>query len=120
MKLNTTSYVHKKIRLLCFQLQQITEMRLITDLNANFNEIQFVGKLSYIIIKYKRKACFALGHHITKVEWQTIQDIMLYLDWLETGKKYQKKCYKNVTILKKSRQRKKTRVECKQVKQKSI
>ena len=116
MKLNTTSHVHKKIRLLCFQLQQMTEMSLVTDLGAEFKEIQFAGKLGYIIIKYKRKACFALGHHITKAEWQTIQDILLYLDWLETGKKYQKKCYKNVTILKKARQRKKTSVKSKQVK----
>lgn len=88
MKLNTTSYVHVTIRQLCLQLELLSGMKLITELCEEFDEIRFIDKYGYIVIDYKKEACFTLSHRITKKETDTISDLMTYLKWLETGRKY--------------------------------
>ena len=91
MKLNNTSYCHKHIRLLCFQLEKLTELKLVTDLSEEFNQIRFVNSLSYIIVDIKHNACFTLSHALTNKEWQNVREIILYCEWLLTGEKYSKR-----------------------------
>lgn len=91
MKLNETAYTHKQIRKACQQLELLTDMKLVTDLSNDFNQIRFVNKLGYILIDYRNEACFILGHKLSHVEWQLVQDVMLYCNWLETGEKYSKR-----------------------------
>ena len=91
MKLNTTSHVHKKIRLLCTQLELLSGMKLATDLSQEFDQIRFYSPLSYIMIDYKKNACFTLSYNMSKDEWSAVQDIILYLNWLQTGLDYQAK-----------------------------
>lgn len=91
MKLNNTSYVHKQIRLLCFQLEQLSGLKLITDLSEEFTQIRFMNSLSHITLDLKHEACFTLSHILTKTELQTIQDINLYTQWLLTGERYYKR-----------------------------
>lgn len=85
MKLNNTYYVHKKIRLLCFQLQQISGLKLITNLE-DFEEIVFKGNLAYIRIQ--NNVCFTLNHKLTQDEVNIIDDILVYWRWLEIGQRY--------------------------------
>ena len=63
-------------------------MALITNLSEEFEEIRFVNKLSYITIDYKNYACFSMSHHITEQEIKLIDDLMVYLNWIETGNKW--------------------------------
>lgn len=88
MKLNNTSHVHLLIRKKCLQLELLTNMKLITDLNGEFVEIRFMNKLGYIVIDFRKNKCFALCHKIMPVEWQLIEDILIYCNWLEMGEKY--------------------------------
>ena len=83
MKLNTTSYVHKKIRQLCYQLEILSGMHIVTDLGEEFNQVRFVDKYGYIIIDYQNNACFTLSHSMSKNEWDTVRDIMKDLQWLD-------------------------------------
>ena len=91
MVLNNHSFVHVKIRKLCAELEEITGLMLITDLNENFEELQFINKLSYIRVDYKNEVCFVLSHRITPKEITIIDDLLLYLSWLEIGYCYKKK-----------------------------
>ena len=94
MRLNKTSYVHVTIRKLCQLLAYLTSMELTTDLTEEYNEIRFVGKLSYLTIDWSNKVCYAMSHRITKEEQAIIEEIMLYNNWLETGRKYQMQLHK--------------------------
>ena len=89
MKLNKTSYCHKQIRALCFELEQRSGLKCITDLDEEFEDIRFYGKLSYIRIDWLHNAIFTLSYNMDKKELQIAQDIMLNLNWLEIGKRYQ-------------------------------
>lgn len=100
MILNETAYVHKKIRTLCGQLEVLTKTKMITDLSAEFKEIQFIDRLGYIIIDYEKETIFTLANKLDPVEFEIVKDIMLYCNWLEICKKYEKKpCNKNVTFI---------------------
>ena len=90
MKLNNTSYCHKRIRLLCYQLEALTGMKQQTNLSEEFETVKFQNELGYIIIDHNKSACFTLGHHLDEKEWQTVEDIILYLQWLETGRRVEK------------------------------
>lgn len=90
MKLNNTSYCHKQIRLLCFQLEQLTGMRLMTNLSEEFNEIRFMNELSYIIIDFRRYACYTMAYDMDANEWDTVQDILTHTSWLYVGQNWQK------------------------------
>ena len=85
MRLNSTSFVHQQIRKLCFQLELLSGMKLVTDLSDEFYEIRFTFKLGYIVIDYRKNACFVISHRLTKEEVATIDDIMTYCNWLELG-----------------------------------
>ena len=88
MKLNNYSYVHVKIRKISQYLEHLTDMKLITDFNEDFEDVRFVGKLSYITLDYRHHTCFAMSHHLTKQEIQIIDEIMVCLNWLEIGERY--------------------------------
>ena len=89
MKLNEKSYVHVKIRELCKKLEKSTGLENITNLGGEFDEIQFLGKYSYIIIDYKKETILLLSYKLSAEELQIIKDINLYLNWLETGLRVQ-------------------------------
>ena len=89
MKLNEKSYVHVKIRKLCRVLEQISGLENITDLGEEFDEIQFIGKYSYIIIDYKKETILLLSYKLSAEELEIIKDINLNLNWLELGLKVQ-------------------------------
>ena len=89
MKLNEKSYVHVKIRGLCKLLEQISGLKNITDLGEEFNEIQFIGKYSYIIIDYKNEAILLLSYKLSAKELEIINDINFELNWLEMGLRIQ-------------------------------
>lgn len=91
MKLNNTSYCHKHIRLLCFQLEKLSGLKLVTDLGEDFTQIRFMNSLSYIIIDLKHEAFFTMSHSLSYKEWQNVQDINLYCQWLLTGERYLKR-----------------------------
>ena len=91
MHLNNTSYVHKMIRRNCSQLEVIADMKMVTNLSEEFEQIQFLNKLGYIIIDYHRFAILTLSHKMTDLELELAKDILMYLDWLETGKEIQEK-----------------------------
>ena len=55
---------------------------MITYLGQEFEEVQFKGELSYIIINYKEPACYVLAHKITNEEFKLIRDILIDLEWL--------------------------------------
>ena len=88
MVLNNHSFLHAKIVKLCSQIELLADMKLTTDLFSDFEKIRFNSKFGYIVIDYKNDTCFALGHHISDVETRIIDDIMVYLNWLEVGKKW--------------------------------
>ncbi len=120
MKLNNHSYCHKRIRLLCYQLELLSGMKLVTDLSEEFEEVRFVDEFGYIIIDYWHNACFTLSHKMSKKEWETVEDLLLYLGWLNIPnmrkdlfgeEKKESKYYNCVTFSKKGRQRKKVSVE---------
>ena len=100
MKLNNHSYLHKKIRLLCLQLEKLTGLRLVTNLSDNFQEISFMNELSYITIDYKHEKSHILSHRLTDNEWATITDIILYCSWLYIGQKYESKRKETANITK--------------------
>jgi len=85
MRLNEYSHCHKRIRLLCFQLAQLTGMSLATDLSKDFQEIKFQNELSYIVIDFKNEVIFSMSYHLANIELDTAQDILLYCSWLYTG-----------------------------------
>lgn len=100
MILNETSYVHKKIRTLCGQLEILTNTKLITDLGFEFDKIQFINEFGYIIIDYKKEIIYTLANNLEPVPFGIVKDIVLYCNWLEIEKKWQRKvCNKNVTFI---------------------
>lgn len=103
MRLNNVSYAHKQIRLLCFQLERITGLKLKTDLSENFEEIRFENELSYIIIDFKNYAYFTLSYNLDAKEEATIEDILTHTSWLYIGYNFER--------LAKLRERKQKRTE---------
>lgn len=88
MKLNTKSYAHVQIRLLCGKLSLKSGLRLKTNLSEEFNKLEFENELSYLIIDYKKGLCITMAHKLNEVEKDYVNDINDYLNWLETGNKY--------------------------------
>ena len=101
MVLNNSSYLHKKIRKLCEQLEFLSGLKMITDLNDYFVEVRLMNKYGYIIIDWRKNAIFTLSHKLTEVEFEICNELMIYLSWLEVadnyiytmkgGKKYEKR-----------------------------
>lgn len=91
MTLNKYSYCHKNIRLLCYQLEQKTQMQLKTKLDGKFYMLVFKNDLQYLLIDWQDKTYATLCYKLDAKEVEAIEDIILYLDWLETGKKYERK-----------------------------
>lgn len=95
MKLNNHSHVHVTIRRLCLQLEMLSEMKLITDLSDDFYEVRFVDKFGYIVIDWRKKACFSLSHKLTQKEMAVINDLIIYLRWLDIGAEVMEKIRRN-------------------------
>lgn len=83
--LNYTSYAHLKIRKLCSQLEFLSELALITNLDEEFVELRFMSKIGYIIIDYRNEAVFTLSHKLTEIEFEICSELMVQCNWLETG-----------------------------------
>lgn len=91
MKLNETNYVHVKIRKMCQIIAYYSGMEQITDLSKDFKDIRFTNHVSYLTIDYKRNTCFSMCHRITKEEQELIEELMIYLNWLDTGYRVHKR-----------------------------
>ena len=90
MTLNNVSYVHKYIRIACQQLEQLENIKLCTELSQEFTEVMFTGDGLFIIIDYMNKTWFFKGREVKAECLALIDDIIVYLGWLEIGKKYTK------------------------------
>lgn len=92
MVLNKTSYVHLSIRKLCSQLEFLSGMSLITDLDNQFVELRFMNKYGYIVIDWRKKAIYTLSHKLDPVEYEIVTTLIVYCRWLEIGEniKYMK------------------------------
>lgn len=88
MKLNNTSYVHKEIRKLCQQLEVISGLKLVTNLDEEIDKISFYNEFGYIILDYKKQACFTLSHKMNDIEWTICKKVMISLEWLDYGNNY--------------------------------
>lgn len=91
MTLNKYSYCHKNIRLLCYWLEQKTNMKLKTNLDGKFHMLVFKNDLQYLLIDWQDNMYATLCYKLDAKEVEAIEDIILYLSWLETGKKYERK-----------------------------
>ena len=89
MKLNKYSYVHKKIRYLCFLIENESGLPMETDLSKEFDRICFKGELSYITIDYKRYAYYTLNFKLSGTIRQAVEDTLVYLSWLDTLTNYE-------------------------------
>ena len=99
MVLNKSSTIHVRIRKLCYQLELLTDMKLVTNLSEEFNEIRLINKLGYIVIDYERNAVYSLGIHLDKIQLDIVQDIILYCSWIETGDRIKRtSCNTNVIL----------------------
>lgn len=96
MTLNNHSFVHLQIRKLCSQLEFLAGMKLVTDINGEFNDIRLINNVGYITIDWKKNACYTLSHHLNDIEIELVKTIMLYLNWLETGEKVKRIKAKNL------------------------
>ena len=101
MKLNNTSYTHVTIRKLCLQLELLSGMKLVTDLSDDFYEIRFVNSYGYIVIDWRRNACFSLSHRVDNKQMKVVKDLLLYCQWLEIGAKIEEERNRRVANEKK-------------------
>lgn len=85
LRLNETAYAHRKIRVLCFQLETLTGLKLVTNLSEEFHEVRFMNELSYIVIDFKRNAYYTLSVFMDEKIRETIEDILLETSWLYIG-----------------------------------
>ena len=90
MTLNNSSYVHKLIRVACHEIELRESIKLCTELSQEFTEVVFTGNGLYIIIDYMNKTWLFRGRQVKEECLPFIDDIIVYLGWLEIGKKYTK------------------------------
>ena len=88
MTLNNTSYLHKRIRSLCYMLEQSTGMKLQTDLSSDFTILHFKSELSYITIAYERNIYATLNYKLNKAETSAIEEIIIALNFIAYGIKF--------------------------------
>lgn len=88
MVLNNSSYVHISIRKICSQLELLSGMTFITDLDNEFVELRFMNKYGYIVINWRKNAIFTLGYKLDQVELDLAYTLMIYCNWLEIGEYY--------------------------------
>lgn len=85
MILNKYSYVHKQIRALCFILEQSTGLKLATDLDKDFKQIQFISNYSSITIDFEKNTIFIMMLHLSINERKIVEDLLLHTRWLYIG-----------------------------------
>ena len=59
-----------------------------TDLSQEFDSIFFNSELQYIRIDFKRNAYYVLNVNLTKQLRAAIEDILVFLQWLDIGNNY--------------------------------
>lgn len=101
MKLNTHSYVHLKVRCLCNFIEQKTGLQLVTNLADNFSVITFQDAYSYINIFYKKCVYTSLNRKLDITVRDAIEDIIMYLAWLDIGNAIAEKRVRKAKINKK-------------------
>lgn len=85
MRLNNHSYVHKKIRILCYAIEQSTNLKLITNFDNDFSDIRFMSRYSYLTIDYLHNTIFAMCIKLDKKQIEIIDDIITMLNWITIG-----------------------------------
>ena len=110
LRLNETAYAHRKIRMLCFQLETLTGLKLVTNLGEKFQEVRFMNDLSYIVIDFKRNAYYTLSVFVDEKIRATIEDILLETSWLYIGYNWQELAKKRDRKQKRLDNKKKSRV----------
>lgn len=82
MVLNNFSYVHKKIRFLLYLIEQESGMKLLTDLNKDFDVVLFANELQHLRIDYLHNMVAKISVRITPRLHDLIDDAMINLRWL--------------------------------------
>lgn len=82
MKLNNFSYMHKKIRILLFLIEQETGMKLLTNLDEEFDCILFANELQHMRIDYLQEMVCTISVRITPRLQKLIDDVIVSLRWL--------------------------------------
>ena len=82
MVLNSISYIPKKIRFILFQIEQETGMKLLTNLDEEFDCILFANELQHMRIDYLHEMVCTISVGITPRLRKLIDDVILYLRWL--------------------------------------
>lgn len=85
MQINNYNYVHKKIRALCFEFEQATNLKCVTNLDDEFFEIKFCSSLSYVTIDFLHNTYFVMCMKLDKKQFAIAEDIMTYVQWLLIG-----------------------------------
>ena len=85
MVLNNYSYVHKKIRSLCYLFEQSTQLQLVTNLSNDFDCIKFCNAYSYVTIDFANSTIFVMCIKLDKSQFALIEDILIYTQWLHLG-----------------------------------
>lgn len=82
MVLNSISYIPKKIRFILFQIEQESGMKLLTDLDSEFDCILFANELQHLRIDYLHKMVCTISVRITPKLRELLDDAIVYLRWL--------------------------------------
>ena len=82
MKLNSISYIPKKIRFILYQIECETGMKLLTNLDEEFDCILFANELQHMRIDYLQEMVCTISVRITPRLQKLIDDVILYLRWL--------------------------------------
>lgn len=90
MKLNHTSYGHRAVRTLCTEFEKMTRLKLITNLDEEFDQIRFVNALSYIVIDFKHGACFTMSYSMDVKEWNIVEDILSHTMFFYIGENWRR------------------------------
>lgn len=95
MLLNNHSYVHKQIRALCFEFEQATGLKLVTNLSEDFQDVRFVSPYSYVTIDYQHNTIFVMCIKLQKDQTAIAIDIMQHINWLVTGQRVELLLHQN-------------------------
>lgn len=90
MKLNNHSYTHKQIRATCLWFEQLTGLKLLTNLSEEFVDIRFISPLSYVTVDFRNNTIFAMSIKLSEKELRLLKDLILYCNWLICGEEFQK------------------------------
>ena len=82
MRLNNSSYVHKRIRKLCYYIEIVTGLKLVNSLDDEFSTLLFCNSLSYLKIDHQLNVYATLNYKLKKAEVEAVEEIILLLNQL--------------------------------------